>query len=213
MAIQTKEIEKQLEWRYAAKAFDSSKKIPEEKWALLEKSLLLAPSSYGLQPWKFLVVTDPALRGKLKPVSWNQGQITDASHLVVLAARKEFDHAYIRQYIDRIAEVRGLEKEKLQGFEQMMITNIVDKPEGKSEWARRQAYIAMGFLLETAALLEVDACPMEGFDPTAYDELLRLQGSAYGSVSVVALGYRAETDALQKAAKVRLKKEDLFQYL
>jgi nitroreductase len=206
------EIQKKLEWRYATKAFDPAKKIPAEKWETLENSLLLAPSSMGLQPWKFIVVENADLRAKLRPVSYNQSQITDASHLVVLAAHKGVDEKFIDRYVDRIMQVRGVTRESLAGYEKSMKDALLTRTD-KNTWAARQAYIAMGFILETAALLEVDACPMEGFNPAAYDELLGLNSTEYGSVAVVALGYRSPQDPFQNAAKVRFPKAEVLTHI
>lgn len=206
------EIQKKLEWRYATKSFDPAKKIPAEKWETLENSLLLAPSSFGLQPWKFLVVENPEIRAKLRAASYNQGQVTDASHLVVLTAHKGVDEKFVARYIDRIKEVRGVSRESLAGYEKSMNDALSAKGD-KDAWARRQAYIAMGFLLETAALLEVDSCPMEGFNPAAYDEILGLTGTEYAAVAAVPLGYRSEQDATQNWAKVRFAKDEVVKYL
>lgn len=208
----TAEIQKKLEWRYATKAFDPAKKIPAEKWETLENALLLAPSSFGLQPWKFLVVENQELRAKLRPHAWNQSQITDASHLVILTARKDVDEKFVAKFIDRIVQVRGVSRDSLSAYEKTMNDALRGKTD-KDNWARRQAYIAMGFLLETAALLDVDACPMEGFDPAAFDELLGLKNSEYGSVAVVPLGYRSAQDPFKDFAKVRFEKSEVITYV
>lgn len=209
----TTEIQKKLEWRYATKNFDPAKKIPAEKWEALENALLLAPSSFGLQPWKFLVVENPELRAKLRPASFDQSQITDASHLVVLTAHKGVDEKFVARYIERIMEVRSVSRESLTGFEKAMVDSVVKGKPDKDAWARRQAYIAMGFLLETAALLDIDSCPMEGFIPAAYDEILGLAGTEYTSVLVVPLGYRSEKDATQNWTKVRFPKDEVVTHL
>lgn len=170
-------LEHALDWRYATKRFDPSRKISAQDWDTLKQSLLKSPSSYGLQPWKFLVVETPALREKLRPASWGQSQITDASHLVVLLARDSVKEADVDNYLRRIIQVRGVTLESLQGYRDMMVNNLVKglPPERALAWTQKQAYIAMGFLLETAALLHIDATPMEGFDPNAYDKLLDLE--------------------------------------
>jgi nitroreductase len=213
MSLDNLKIVDKLEWRYATKVFDPTKKISTDKWEVLENSLLLSPSSYGLQPWKFLVIENKQIREKLKPVSWNQTQITDASHLVVFTTRKDIDGAFIRKYIDRIAEVRGVSVDSLKAFEDIMNNNIVKgmSSDYKLNWMQRQAYIAMGFLLETAALIDVDAVPLEGLDPQAYDEILGLTNSEYRTVAAVALGYRSSDDKYQSLTKVRFKKEDIVQ--
>jgi nitroreductase len=213
MSNDINQIKKALEWRYAVKSFDPSKKIPADKWSVLEDSLVLSPSSYGLQPWKFLIVENKDLREKLKPFSWNQTQVTDASHLVVFTTLKEITPEYIKAFIQRNMEVRNVPHDAMAGYEGMMIKNIVegmDKDYVRT-WNQRQSYIAMGFLLETAALLEIDTVAMEGITPKAYDEILGLDKSPYATVSAVALGYRSNEDKYQFAKKVRFDKEKVIQ--
>jgi nitroreductase len=202
-----------LNWRYATKKFNPNRIISQEEWRILEDSLLLAPSSYGLQPWKFLIVKDPAIREKLKPVSWNQSQVTDASHYLVFTTLKTITPAYIKHFIDRHVEIRQQPRENFEGYEAMMLKNIVETmdPSYIKTWNQRQAYIAMGFLLETAALLKIDTVPMEGIDPEAYDKILGIDQSEYGTVASVALGYRADDDKYQMATKVRFAKEQIIQ--
>jgi nitroreductase len=204
-----------LEWRYATKRFDSTKKISAQDWKTLEASLKLAPSSYGLQPWKFLVVENPEIREKLKPVSWNQTQVTDASHYVVLLYKEQMDVPFVEKYINRVAEVRGTPLESLQGYRDMMVNNLVSGPQakGNAPWAHRQSYIAMGFLMETAALLNIDACPMEGIDPAAYDKILGLEGTGWKTGATVALGYRHAEDTYQNLKKVRFADDHLIEYI
>ncbi len=214
-SIAEKEIIQALNWRYATKVFDTSKKIAEKDWKTLENALQLAPSSYGLQPWRFIVVQNSELRKKLRAVAWNQSQITDASHLVVFATREKIDEAFVQSYIDKIAEIRGVPKDSLDGFKGAMVGDVVNGPRASSAktWTQRQAYIAIGFLLETAALLHIDACPMEGFSAAEFDKLLKLEGTGWGSVAVVTLGYRSEKDQLAKAKKVRFEKSQIIQVI
>lgn len=208
------QIQEALEWRYATKKFDATKKISAQDWKTLTDSLALAPSSYGLQPWKFLVIENPEVREKLKPVSWGQTQVTEASHYVVLVARDGIDEQFIQQYINRVAEVRGMPTEPLEGYKNMMIENLAKAPQEKiSQWTKRQVYIALGFILETAALLKIDATPMEGFDPAAYDKILGLEGTGWSSVVTVALGYRHAEDGFQDLKKVRNSHSSLIEYI
>ncbi|HWU44664.1 MAG TPA: NAD(P)H-dependent oxidoreductase [Bdellovibrio sp.] len=207
-------IQEALEWRYATKKFDATKKISAQDWKTLTESLKLAPSSFGIQPWKFLVIQNPELREKLTPLSWGQTQVTDASHYVVFLYKEKIDQAYVEKFINRVAEVRGAPLESLDGYKNMMIENLVKGPEEKIRvWSQRQAYIAMGFLLETAALLKIDATPMEGFDPAAYDKVLGLEGTGWKSVVSVALGYRHAEDAFQTMKKVRFSEETVIEYV
>ncbi len=213
MSIELNQIKKALEWRYAVKSFDPTKKIPADKWEVLEDSLVLSPSSYGLQPWKFLIVENKELREKLKPFSWNQTQVTDASHLVVFTTLKEITPEYIKAFIQRNMDVRNVPHDAVAGYEGMMIKNIVegmDKDYVRT-WNQRQSYIAMGFLLEAAALLEIDTVAMEGITPKAYDEILGLDKTPYATVSAVALGYRSTEDKYQFAKKVRFEREKVIQ--
>ncbi|MNK11970.1 putative NAD(P)H nitroreductase YfkO [compost metagenome] len=208
-------INEALNWRYATKKFDTSKKISALDWKVLQNALTMAPSSYGLQPFKFFVVENPEVREKLKASSWNQGQVTDASHYVVFAAKEKLDEEFIQKYINRIAEVRGVSQESLDGFKSSMVEALIKGPCAKTidSWAQRQAYISMGFLMETAALLNIDACPMEGFDPQSYDKILNLEGTGWKTVSTVALGYRHPDDAYQNLKKVRFSDETLIEYV
>lgn len=203
----------QLRWRYATKQFDPAKKIPAETWAALEEALVLTPSSYGLQPWKFLVITDPATREKLKAVSWNQPQITDASHLVVFAIFKENTPEHTDAYIRSISAARNLpvDQPPLDGFRDMINATIKAQP--NLPWNKNQVYIALGNFLTAAALLGVDACPMEGFDAAKYDEILGLREKNLTSAVVATVGYRAETDAYASLPKVRFPKNTIVEYV
>lgn len=201
-----------LNWRYATKAYDKTKKISDADWATLEESLLLAPTSFGLQPFKFIVVTDPELREKLKGAAWGQPQVTDASHLVVFAHKKTLTDADVEHYFDRIVEVRGVSRESLNDYAGMVKGSAQRAVDGGyvEIWNSRQAYIALGFLLETAALLGIDASPMEGFDPAAFNEILGL--TDYSAVVIAAVGYRdAANDWLAALPKVRFEKDELIE--
>jgi nitroreductase len=204
-------ILEQLNWRYATKSYDASKKVSAEDWETIEDALMLAPSSFGIQPYKFIVVTDPEMREKLKPAAWGQPQITDASHLVVFAHKKTLTDADIEHFVERIAEVRGAPREALADYENIMKGSAQKAvSEGYIEiWNSRQAYIALGFLLETAALLGVDATPMEGFDAAQFNEILGL--TDYSAVVLAAVGYRhTESDWLANLPKVRFPKDHLI---
>jgi len=202
----------QLRWRYATKKFDPAKKIAPDLWAKLEQAVVLAPSSYGLQPWKFLVVTDPAVRAKLHPVSWNQPQILDASHLVVFAAKNPPTPADVERHIARTAEVRGVAPETLDGFKQMMLGSLGRMTHQDAHaWAARQCYIALGVFLSACALVGVDACPMEGFQPDRYDEILGLTARGLSAVVIATAGYRAESDPAAQLHKSRFAVQDVVE--
>jgi len=200
-----------LQWRYATKAFDPARKIPADLWQTLEQALVLTPTSYGLQPYRFLVIQDPAKRAALLPHSWNQKQVVDASHFVVFAARTRMTGADVDRLIRRTSDVRKIPADSLNFYRDMMLGDIVNGPRSKAahEWAARQAYIALGNLMTCAAVLGVDACPMEGFNPPEYDRLLGLQGGDYAAVVACALGYRAAGDRNASLAKVRYETAEL----
>jgi nitroreductase len=210
--ISKETILNQLNWRYAVKKFDAGRKISEEDWRVLEQSLILAPSSFGLQPYKFIVVKDEALKEKLRPAAWGQTQITDSSHLVVVAYKKVLAEKDVEHFVDVISKTRGQSAESLADYENIMKNSARNAVENGTieTWNSRQAYIALGFLLETAALLGIDACPMEGFDAAQFNEILGLED--YSSVALCALGYRdTENDWLAPLAKVRLPKDELIE--
>lgn len=204
MTTTPSDLAQALAWRYATKKFDT-RKLPADTWAALRDSLVQTPSSFGLQPWKFVVVESPEVRARLKPVSWDQTQVTDASHLVVIARRSEMTEADINRHISRILSVRGLPAEKLEPYRQMMIAYVVKAKDAAAqrEWAARQCYIALGQLMAAAAVMRVDTCALEGIDPAKYDEILGLRAEGYETVVACALGYRAADDAYAQAAKVR----------
>ena len=210
--IQPEQLVSQLNWRYATKQFDPARKISPAVWTALEESLVLTASSCGLQPWKFIVVADPATRQKLLPVSWGQRQIVDASHLVVFAAKTNLSEVDIDVYLDCIAQVRGVTRESLGSFRDMM-TGIVlkgmDAPARKG-WAERQVYIALGNFLTCAAVLGVDTCPMEGIEPARYDEILGLGKEGLGAVMVATAGYRSAGDKYAALKKVRFPKSEVL---
>jgi nitroreductase len=201
----------QLRWRYATKKFDPTRIIPPATWAALEQALVLTPSSYGLQPWKFFVVTDRAMKARLPEFSWGQRQPQDCSHMVVLAIKADLNESDIDRYLARIAEVRGQTVESLGNFKQMMMGSLTDAPFDVNEWASRQVYIALGQFMASAAIMGVDTCPMEGIDPDKYDEVLGIAAQGYRTVVACPAGYRAADDRYAQAPKVRFKTEDVVQ--
>jgi nitroreductase len=206
------ELSADLAWRYATKKFDPSKKIPAEIWQALRHSLVQTPSSFGLQPWKFLIIDTPALRAQLRAVSWNQGQVEDAAHHVVFLARTEMTEADIDRLLDQQVAVRGTPRESLAGYRAMMVKSIVGaSPEVVREWAARQVYLALGQFMLACASLQVDACPMEGLDPVKYDQILGLAGSGYRTVVACPVGYRADDDHYAELAKIRFPEADLIE--
>jgi nitroreductase len=210
--INSNQLLEQLNWRYATKQFDPNRKISASDWTTLEEALRLTPSSGGLQPWKFIVVTDPAVRAKLRPASYGQPQITDASHLVVFTAKNNFSEADVDAHLQNVARAQGVPVESFAQLRGMLVGGIVQAMDEatRNNWARNQAFIALGNLLTSAALLGIDACPMEGFDRVQYDEILGLKAKGYSSAVIATLGYRLPTDKYAGAPKVRFAREQVF---
>lgn len=195
------------------KQFDNTRKIDAPVWTALEESLLLSPSSFGLQPWKFIVIDDSQLRTQLRVASWNQSQITDASHLVVFARRSEITSDDVERYVERIAQVRGVTTASVGDYKKLMLGSLSTMDaSAKSEWSARQVYIALGFFLEAAALLGVDACPMEGIDPAKYDAMLGLAARGYTTTVAATVGYRAASDLQATLAKVRFPMDQIIEH-
>ena len=211
-AIKAEQLLEQLNWRYATKQFDPQRKISAADWSTLETALQLSPSSGGLQPWKFIVVTDPAVRAKLVPASYGQPQIVNASHLVVFASKINFGEADVDAHLKNVSQVQGVPVEALAQYRGMLVGGIVKSQDetARNAWARNQTYIALGNLLASAALLGIDACPMEGFDRAQYDEILGLKAKGFASSVIATLGYRSATDNYGAARKVRFPKEQTF---
>lgn len=194
-----------LNWRYATKKYDKTKKLTEEQISLILNSANLAPTSYGLQPFRIFNIKDLELREKLKSASYGQTQVTDASHFLVFAVPKKLDASYVQRYMECIKEVRGVDDESLKGFSDM-INNFISSrnDEQNAIWSMKQAYLALGFILETSALENIDATPMEGFDPNQFDQILGFEDLNMKSVVAVALGFRSQDDEFINYKKVRL---------
>lgn len=199
-----------LNFRYATKAFDASKSIPAETWSALLDSLVLAPSSFGLQPWRFLVIEDPAIRASLREVSWGQGQVTDADKLVVFTTRTDLTPEDTKRWLERVAEVQGQDPADLEGFGKVVdgfANNMT--VEQRHAWNIRQTYIALGQFMTSAAVLGVDTCPLEGLDPASYDRILGLEDSGYATCVGCAVGYRSPDDHHAARPKARFPKDDV----
>jgi nitroreductase len=211
--MSTEELLKALEWRYATKRFNPNKKIRADVWQALERALILTPTSYGLQPYRFIVLTDAEKRAELLSHSWNQPQVVECSHYVVLTSRTKLTEADVDHWIQHLATVRKVPVESLATYRGMMVGDVVHGSRGKvsHEWAARQTYIALGNLMTSAAVLGVDACPMEGIVPPEYDRVLGLRDSGYATAVACALGYRAENDKYAAAPKVRFGASELIQ--
>jgi nitroreductase len=204
-----------LKWRYATKRFDPAKKIPDDVWAALEQSLVLTPSSFGIQPWKFLVVQDPDTREKLVAASWGQAQVADCSHFVVFALYENLDAQHVDRHIERTVEVQGVPKDALKGYRDAIVKSAQKaREEGRLDvWMSHQIYIALGQFMASAALLGVDTCPMEGLEPAKYDDILGLREQGYHTLCACAAGYRASSDKYAGLPKVRFKTADVVSYI
>lgn len=203
----------QLKWRYAVKQFDPTRKVSAADWQALEETLILTPTSYGLQPVKYIVVTNQATKEQLTPHAFNQTQVRDCSHLVVIAGKTDVAESDIENYLDRVTATREVTRDSqadfakvLHGFSQKLQTD-----NKTAEWSARQAYIALGFLLMAAALRGIDSCPMEGFSPAGVNEILNLDQQKLSAVVLCPIGYRAPEDWLGNLAKVRQPRESIIQ--
>lgn len=200
-----------LNWRYATKQFDSSKKIAAADFEIIKEAIRLSASSMGLQPYKILVIEDPELRAKLQPAAYGQTQIVEASHLLVFASEHQMGETEIDAYIENIANTRGVTVDSLAGFRGMVTNNVANMDEQtKLNWTAKQVYLALGNLLNVAAELRIDATPMEGFDPFAVDTILGLPEAGLHAVALATLGYRHADDKYQHLTKVRKHHDDLF---
>ncbi|MBC75483.1 MAG: NAD(P)H-dependent oxidoreductase [Halobacteriovoraceae bacterium] len=208
------DIIEDLKWRYACKKFDPEKKLSEEQVDALLESLRLTASSYGLQPWKFILVKNEKLREELVAASYGQQQVKDASHLIVMCEKEEIDEAHVDAYMKDICETRGVEADSLAGFKKMLIKMIVQQPaEKRLVWAKNQIYIALGTLLTVCANLKIDSCPMEGFKPNEVDKILGLHEKDLRSVLLCPVGFRADDDVYTEKLKVRFKKDEVVEIL
>ena len=200
-----------LNTRYATKVFDPTKKISEADMEKLLEAIRLSASSYGLQPYKVLVIKNPEIRAELRKVAWNQPQITDASALLVFAAKFETNADTVDDFIDLVAQTRNMPKDALSTYSEMMKGSLQGMSQEQIEtWVSKQAYIALGFGLVAAAVLGIDACPMEGFSEPDFDNILDINKLGLKSKVVMAVGYRSPEDHYAGLAKVRQKSEDLF---
>jgi nitroreductase len=200
-----------LNWRYATKVFDTSRELQAEDLEYILEAGRLSATSYGLQPFKIVVVTDPAKKQVLMGHAWNQAQVGSNGALIILAARTDVDEAMISDYAARIETTRGLPTGATDGYKDMMVGSLMALPiEHRTIWAQKQAYIALGTMMAAAAELKIDGCPMEGFEATGFDEVLGLKAHNLTASVIFPVGYRAESDATQHYAKVRRAVEDMI---
>lgn len=201
--MSSKTIE-QLKWRYATKRFDPSKKLSEEKLNTLKESFNLTATSFGLQPLKLIVLSNPDVREKLMEFTYNQPQIRDASHVLILCIEKEIDRDFILDHFKRVEGTRKTPRKILEPFEKELVKSFTEKSASEIEdWMINQLYLTLGALLTVCAVEKIDACPMEGFQPDKYDEFLGLDKRGLKSVIVLPVGYRDESDFFINLKKVR----------
>lgn len=214
LEVKTENYIENLYWRYATKKFDNAKDLSEEDLEKLLESLRLSASSYGLQPYEVYVIKDLDTRKKLKEAAWNQPQLTDASHVFVFANFRKIEESHIDDYLNNIAQTRGITREDLKGMEKMLKSTILSFSEEEQKiWGAKQTYIALGNLLSAAAEFRIDACPMEGFDNAKFDKILELDNKNLTSSVIATVGYRSEEDQVQHLEKVRKDKSELFTIL
>ena len=203
-----------LNWRYATKKFDSSKKIEKENLNTLLEATRLSASSYGLQPYHVLVVENKEIRKKLKPVSWGQSQITDASHLIVFTNKTTFEEDLVDDYLKSVENTRGIAEKDLKGYSDFMKSKLMQLSDAEKEaWTANQVYLALGNVMTIAAELEIDTCPMEGFETEKYNEILSLNDKNLNASVVLAVGYRSNEDETQHYPKVRKSTKELFTHI
>jgi nitroreductase len=198
-------------WRYATKKFDTTKKVSTEDLETLKEAIRLSSSSYGLQPYKVLIIENPAIREQLKPVSWGQTQITDASQLIVFVNETKITEESIDAYVKNMSETRAIPAESLQGYSDFMKSKLLSLSEEQTTiWTAKQSYLALANLLNAAAELKIDVTPIEGFESEKYNQILNLTEKGLNASVVATIGYRHEEDATQHYKKVRKSTNELF---
>lgn len=200
-----------LNWRYATKDFSPDKKVSESDIKTIKEAFRLSPSSYGVQPWKLVVVENKNLRQKLVEHSYGQKKVAEASHLFVLCRPSKFSLSYIDAFLDDIAKTRGVSRNDLVGYENMMKWDLGSKNEIDIKyWMEKQIYIALWNLMTVCATMGIDACPMEGFNPQKYNEILWLSDMWLSAVVLLTVWYRSDKDDYAKLAKVRFDEKDVI---
>lgn len=213
--VSTETVLSQLRWRYAAQKFDPARKIPPEQWSALEQALVLTPSSFGFEPWKFYVVDDWALREALAGASYGQAQLVEASHVVVFTTKKGVGMADVEALIERTTRAWGVTRDSVKGHEESLAKFMRRLPPGfdVDGWSTRQVYIALGNFMTAAAMLGIDTCPMEGINHRAYDAALGLAAQGYTTAVVCCAGYRAPDDKYASLPKVRRAHDDAVAHI
>ncbi|WP_262250364.1 NAD(P)H-dependent oxidoreductase [Parapedobacter soli] len=201
-----------LKWRYATKKFDADKKINDEQLSCLKEAIRLSPSSYGLQLYKVLIISDLEIKKQLQPLCWQQSQITDCSHLFIFCSYKNYNDNDVDEYIKLVTTEQGLEYTTLEGYGSFIKGKVSEKtPTEQTAWLERQPYLAVSNLIMACAEQQIDTCPMEGFTPEDINRFFQLDNKNLNAVVMVAVGYRSEDDTAQHRKKVRKAENDLFE--
>ena len=205
---------KNLTWRYATKKFDADKGLSEEQLKALVDIVRMAPSSFGMQPFHLHVISDTAILTELKDASYGQTQVVDCSHLFVFSIKSQIDEQSVIDYMSKISSTRGVPVDKLEDYG-ATIKGFLSSMSAKEklEWAEKQVYLVLGFLLAACAEMQIDACPMEGFVPTEYDRILKLEEQGLRSTVVMAIGFRSMSDQAQHFKKVRKEISDIVDFI
>lgn len=208
------DVLKSLKWRYATKKFDENRFLEESKLAVLQEAFNLTATSYGLQPLRLVVVSNKETQATLMQAAMNQRQVLDASHLLIICVERKVKAPFVTNYFDRVQEIRETPATILKPFKEMLENKFEEQsPVETREWAIRQAYLAMGNLLTVCALEKIDACPMEGFEPEKFDEILDLKKHNLASALILPVGYRAEDDMFADFKKVRRPQKETIIHL
>ncbi len=203
-----------LKWRYATKKFESSKKISKENLEYLKEAVSLIPSSYGLQPYKVLVIENPAIRGKLREAAWGQPQLTEASQIFLFCNYTAMEPEKIDEFLKMGAAINNYDAASTKEYGDMMKGQMASMTsEQIINWTSKQTYIALGSLLAAASELRIDSCPMEGFDKAKFDEILGLKAKGLTASVIGAVGYRSAEDIHQFQKKVRKPISELFEII
>ena len=201
-----------LEWRYATKSFDKSKKVKESDLDKIKESVRLSATSYGLQLFKVLIIENNEIREKLKPFSWNQGQITDSDILMVFCSNTNVSNEDIDDYIKLKSEAENIAVDNLKGYADFMKAKLTILPTEKASiWTQKQTYLALSNVLTICGELKIDTCPIEGFKSAKYNEILGLDERGLNSAVVISIGYRSADDKSQHTVKTRKTVEQLFE--
>lgn len=208
------EIIESMNWRYATKVFDSERSLSEEQLYQVLEAVRLAPSAYGLQPFRVVVVTSPEVRKELRLAAHNQRQFEECSHLLVFCTESFITEEYVKSYLDAYSEVRLIDREKLISYENHVVEVLSSLDLGEVvKWKENQTYLSLGVAISTAAMLGVDTCAIEGFERHAFDEILNLEPLGLSSTVCLALGFRHEQDPNQFLPKVRRSNQKFIMYV